>query len=153
MLQHMPHPAPWVKLRLVSKVQVGDNVVDLDDSINMCEALGSDPALSSIGIPVESMLPDSRIICSSSSVVALPYSQEHCASLSGSGLSTCPLEHEPAAQQQWISLLEQVQSSVKKAVHSVVHSGSQLPQELRFVFLKHAQPMCKFWTKSRVQFR
>jgi hypothetical protein len=131
MLQHTPHPAPWVKMRLVSKAQVGDNVVDLDDSVSMCESIGSDPWMKSIGIPAESMLPDSRIICSSSLVVVLSYSQEHCESLGDSGLASCPLEHDLAAQQQWSSLLEQVHSNVKKAVHSVIHSGTQLPKELR----------------------
>jgi hypothetical protein len=119
-------------MRLVSKVQIGTNVVDLDDSVSMCEAVGADPSMNGIGIPAESMLPDSRIICSSSSVVVLPYSQEHCESLSHSGLASCPLEHGPAAQQRWSDLLGQVRSNVEKAVHSAVHSGTPLPEELRY---------------------
>jgi hypothetical protein len=138
MLQHTPHPAPWVKMRLVSKVQVGHSVVDLDDSESMCEAVGSDPLMSGIGIPADSMLPDSRIICGSSHVVALSYSQEHCESLGESGLASCPPEHSPAAQQQWSSLLEQVRSNVKKTVHSVIHAGAQLPKELRYLLFARA---------------
>jgi hypothetical protein len=134
MLQHTPHPAPWVKMRLVSKAQVGDSgeVVDLDDSVSMCEAIGADPLMNGIGIPAESVLPSSWIICSSSSVVLLPYSQKQCMSLSASGSVSCPLMHSPTAQQQWSNLLEQLQSNVNKAVDSVVHSGSKLPEELRF---------------------
>jgi hypothetical protein len=132
MLQHTPHPAPWVKMRLVSKVQIGEEVVDLDDAVSMCEAVGADPSMNGIGIPAESMLPSSWIICSSSSVVVLPYSQEHCESFSDSGIAACPLEHSSAAQQQWSRLLERLQLNVDKAVRSIVHSGSQLPEELRY---------------------
>jgi hypothetical protein len=132
MLQHTPHPAPWVKMRLVSKVQVGEEVVDLDDSVGMCEAVGADPSMNGIGIPAESMLPDSWIICSSSSVVPLQYSQKHCEYLSGSSLASCPSQHSAAVQLQWAHLLEQLRSTVNSAVHAVVHSHSQLPEELRY---------------------
>ena len=134
MLQHTPHPAPWVKMRLVSKAQIGDSgeVVDLDDSVSMCEAIGADPSMNDIGIPAESVLPSSWIVCSSSSVVVLPYSQRHCMSLSASGVASCPLLHSSFAQQQWSSLLEQLQSNVDNAVDAMVHSGSALPEELRF---------------------
>jgi hypothetical protein len=131
MLQHTPHPAPWVKMRLVSKVQVGHEVVDLDDSVHMCEAIGADPALNGIGIPAESMLPDSWMICSSSSVVPLQYSQKHCEYISDSSSASCPLEHSPAAQLQWAGVLEQLRSTVNTAVRAVVHSRSRLPEELR----------------------
>jgi hypothetical protein len=132
MLQHTPHPAPWVKMRLVSKVQIGDEVVNLDDSVGVCEAIGADPSMNGIGIPAESMLPNSWIICSSSRVVKLPYSVEHCETLSGAGSVSCPLKHSMEVQQQWSSLLEQLRSNVDAAVRSVVHSGSQLPKELRY---------------------
>jgi hypothetical protein len=131
MLQHTPHPAPWVKMRLVSKVQIGEAIVDLDDSVSMCEAVGADPSMNGIGIPAESMLPNSWIICSSSSVAVLRYSQQHCESFSDSGLVSCPLEHSYAVQLQWSRLLERLQSNANKAVHSVVHSRSELAEELR----------------------
>ena len=132
MLQHTPHPAPWVKMRLVSKVQIGEEVVDLDDSVSVCEAVGADSSFNEIGIPPESMLPDSWIICNSSTVVALPYSKEHCESLSASGLVSCPWEHSHAAQQQWSRLLEQLQSNANNAVQSTVHSGTPLPDDIRY---------------------